>query len=122
MSKRKGFIWIVVLVGIASAVALAWTFMGSHRGHMLESEGVTSTSYDHADHVGQQYSCGMHPMIIVDEPGQCPICGMDLTPIKATGGAASDKPAVSARSNTGRLPWTRPTFATSRANRRWEWT
>ncbi|RLB76014.1 MAG: efflux RND transporter periplasmic adaptor subunit, partial [Deltaproteobacteria bacterium] len=29
----------------------------------------------------------MHPMIITDEPGICPICHMDLTPMKAeTGG------------------------------------
>lgn len=40
----------------------------------------------------QQYTCGMHPMIITDEPGQCPICGMDLTPVKATGAAAPAKP------------------------------
>ncbi|RMF45669.1 MAG: biotin/lipoyl-binding protein, partial [Deltaproteobacteria bacterium] len=24
----------------------------------------------------------MHPMVIVDEPGTCPICGMDLIPLK----------------------------------------
>ena len=29
-----------------------------------------------------QYTCGMHPMIIQDEPGTCPICGMKLTPMK----------------------------------------
>ncbi|MCF6266361.1 MAG: efflux RND transporter periplasmic adaptor subunit [Desulfuromusa sp.] len=34
-------------------------------------------------HTAEQYTCGMHPMIIVDEPGSCPICGMDLTPMKA---------------------------------------
>lgn len=34
-------------------------------------------------HAAEQYTCGMHPMIIVDEPGSCPICGMDLTPMKA---------------------------------------
>ncbi len=28
------------------------------------------------------YSCGMHPNIIENEPGTCPICGMNLTPIK----------------------------------------
>ncbi|MDT8419976.1 MAG: efflux RND transporter periplasmic adaptor subunit [Desulfuromonadales bacterium] len=39
---------------------------------------------------GTKYTCGMHPMIIVDEPGSCPICGMDLTPLKAgTGGSGS---------------------------------
>ena len=30
----------------------------------------------------QQYTCGMHPEIISDEPGYCPICGMKLTPIR----------------------------------------
>jgi Cu(I)/Ag(I) efflux system membrane fusion protein/cobalt-zinc-cadmium efflux system membrane fusion protein len=29
-----------------------------------------------------QYTCGMHPMIVVDEPGLCPICQMDLTSLK----------------------------------------
>jgi len=36
----------------------------------------------------QLYSCGMHPEVISDEPGNCPICGMKLTPIKGT---AQDK-------------------------------
>jgi Cu(I)/Ag(I) efflux system membrane fusion protein/cobalt-zinc-cadmium efflux system membrane fusion protein len=42
----------------------------------------------------QKYTCGMHPFIIQDEPGSCPICGMNLTPLKAgTAGAdAAEKP------------------------------
>ncbi|MDX9708902.1 MAG: efflux RND transporter periplasmic adaptor subunit [Trichloromonas sp.] len=45
----------------------------------------------HDDHAGEgteaktQYTCGMHPFIIQDEPGLCPICNMQLTPLK--GGA-----------------------------------
>lgn len=31
----------------------------------------------------QLYTCGMHPQVIQDEPGNCPICGMKLTPMKA---------------------------------------
>ena len=31
--------------------------------------------------VGHKYTCPMHPQIIRDEPGQCPICGMDLVPV-----------------------------------------
>lgn len=48
---------------------------------------------DHDDGVGEetgaktQYTCGMHPFIIQDEPGLCPICNMQLTPLK--GGAAA---------------------------------
>src|SRR5690606_26057788 len=29
-----------------------------------------------------QYTCPMHPEIVRDEPGSCPICGMDLVPMK----------------------------------------
>ena len=32
----------------------------------------------------QLYTCSMHPQIVRDAPGQCPICGMDLVP-KARG-------------------------------------
>jgi membrane fusion protein, copper/silver efflux system len=33
------------------------------------------------------YTCGMHPQVIQDHPGNCPICGMKLTPIRKAGGA-----------------------------------
>ena len=28
------------------------------------------------------YTCGMHPQVIQEKPGDCPICGMKLTPIR----------------------------------------
>jgi Cu+-exporting ATPase len=31
-----------------------------------------------------QYTCPMHPKIIKDEPGNCPVCGMSLEPLIAT--------------------------------------
>ena len=33
-------------------------------------------------HELQQYTCTMHPQIIRDEPGNCPLCGMALVPLK----------------------------------------
>jgi len=36
----------------------------------------------------QLYTCGMHPQIIKKEPGNCPICGMKLTPIRANTASA----------------------------------
>jgi Cu(I)/Ag(I) efflux system membrane fusion protein len=35
----------------------------------------------------QLYTCGMHPQIIRDKPGDCPICGMKLTPIRSNSAA-----------------------------------
>lgn len=39
------------------------------------------------------YTCGMHPQIIKKEPGDCPICGMKLTPIRANKGDAASSAA-----------------------------
>ena len=33
-----------------------------------------------------QWTCSMHPFIIRDEPGLCPICNMDLVPVKKEAG------------------------------------
>ncbi len=39
--------------------------------------GIACTqNKDHAGH--DQYTCPMHPTVIQDKPGSCPVCGMDL--------------------------------------------
>jgi len=37
------------------------------------------------------YTCGMHPWIIQDHPGNCPICGMKLEPVHKTAAGAEPK-------------------------------
>ncbi len=37
------------------------------------------------------YTCPMHPKIQMDQPGQCPICGMTLVPVKTEGTEPSDQ-------------------------------
>lgn len=48
--------------------------------------GNTSTEASH-DHVSESknetYTCSMHPQIRQPEPGQCPLCGMDLIPVNS---------------------------------------
>jgi Cu2+-exporting ATPase len=39
---------------------------------------------DHTPH--QKYTCPMHPKIIKDVAGKCPICGMDLVPLSLSSG------------------------------------
>ena len=46
------------------------------------ANGSGATTETAAD--GQLWTCGMHPQVIQDEPGQCPICGMNLVPLDGT--------------------------------------
>ena len=47
------------------------------------------------------YHCPMHPQIVRDQPGECPICSMTLVPIETAraghGGAAGAAPASAPR-------------------------
>ncbi len=55
----------------------------------LVSCGDEATSEAPSEQAGAQlYTCGMHPQVVQDHPGSCPLCGMDLTPMKGGGGAA----------------------------------
>ena len=43
------------------------------------AEALDDTALEHAaKHLDSRYVCPMHPQIVRDEPGTCPICGMDL--------------------------------------------
>lgn len=39
-----------------------------------------------------EYVCPMHPEVVLDEPGSCPICGMDLVPREAAMGGMDPGP------------------------------
>jgi multidrug efflux pump subunit AcrA (membrane-fusion protein) len=41
-----------------------------------------------------QYTCTMHPDILEDGPGLCPLCKMDLTPLSAAGNLQAEKRMV----------------------------
>lgn len=68
--RIPGYVWIgLALVAVLAAGILAGVVM-SPRGSATITQEKT------------QYTCGMHPEIVQDEPGYCPICGMKLTPLK----------------------------------------
>ncbi len=50
----------------------------------------------------QQYTCGMHPFVIQDGPGLCPICGMTLTPLKP--GTSGSQPQAAKVAKQWRSP------------------
>jgi RND family efflux transporter MFP subunit len=48
-----------------------------------------------AQEAGGTWTCGMHPQVIQNTPGDCPICRMKLTPARAESGGQSDTKAIS---------------------------
>jgi membrane fusion protein, copper/silver efflux system len=76
--------WIVV------AVSLAATGCGVLGGGDRGTGGATATK--------QMYHCPMHPEVVSDKPGDCPICQMRLVPIPAAdkAGTAAPQPGAPA--------------------------
>jgi len=71
-------IFITAVISITVFAVAAWftgylTVRPMQESSHLHTEGDTTES-------NTLYSCGMHPWIVAKEPGNCPICGMDLTP------------------------------------------
>ncbi len=61
---------------LLSGLLLGWLIFGGNNAHNhAQEEAIT-------DEVVTTWTCSMHPQIRMDEPGQCPICGMDLIPLK----------------------------------------
>ena len=76
-------IWILILViaSLTIGVVAGRTLFGSSQTAGIQAEETDGN---------QQYTCGMHPEIISDEPGYCPICEMKLTPIRNETASSSD--------------------------------
>jgi Cu2+-exporting ATPase len=65
--------------------------------HALLKPGLAAVqNEDHAGHGFQKYTCPMHPQIIRDAPGNCPLCGMTLVPM---GGKPKDGSAHASHSS-----------------------
>ena len=72
-----------VLMAIAIMLAATATFAQAkqnsakmHHGHHY---------HGHHGHGAQKYTCTMHPEVVMNKPGKCPKCNMDLVPMKMKG-------------------------------------
>jgi Cu(I)/Ag(I) efflux system membrane fusion protein/cobalt-zinc-cadmium efflux system membrane fusion protein len=92
MNKKLRSVLMIAAAGVVAGLVIAAVMPKRHSGHVHDVASVVAPSSAVAAEVAaQKYTCGMHPMIITDEPGICPICNMDLTPFKS-GGSDPDKP------------------------------
>lgn len=80
---------VLIYIGLVAGGLLLgyWMFSDS-----VEENSEASEVTDGHDHGGEtaaeMWTCSMHPQIMQPEPGDCPICGMDLIPAANSGGGA----------------------------------
>lgn len=80
---KPGMVRLRAIGGVLLAL-LATAALG-HGAHAATPH-AHETADPHAAHRDeaakkQLYTCGMHPQVIRDRPGNCPICGMELVPL-----------------------------------------
>jgi Cu(I)/Ag(I) efflux system membrane fusion protein len=84
--------WVILSgVVLAALYTLGLAFLPAQPG-AAPSSGE-QPGHEH----GTKYYCPMHPQIVSDQPGQCPICSMSLVPMKSGGAPSAVKggpPAV----------------------------
>jgi multidrug efflux pump subunit AcrA (membrane-fusion protein) len=98
---RVRYLLAIIVVGLAMLVLGAGysqkvNTLVSDAKHLLAASQPASAAASAAK-TQTWYTCAMHPFIVMDHPGKCPICAMDLEPLdmsKYTGQVALD-PVVS---------------------------
>ena len=91
MKKNNIYILLAVLGGLLAGYLI---FGSGTEGSISEKDlSEMSDSHDHeGETVAEMWTCSMHPQIMQPEPGDCPICGMDLIPAETTAdGLAADQ-------------------------------
>ncbi len=74
---------LVAVFALGVFVSELFSRTGSPGTSLVEA----STAHDHGEAAGpQMWTCSMHPQIRQPNPGDCPICGMDLIPVATSSG------------------------------------
>jgi len=79
---RFGAVAAVLTVLVAGGLTWAGCRQGTPSGTSAANPSAT------------KYHCPMHPTVVSDRPGDCPICGMKLVQIALPGPSAAEKPAT----------------------------
>ena len=89
--QSKTIKYIVVAL---AGMFVGWALFTPSTGTSPDVSDHSASQDTHADHSGHSHvqdengvwTCSMHPQIRQDKPGKCPICAMDLIPLRQTSG------------------------------------
>ncbi|MFC1453938.1 heavy metal-binding domain-containing protein, partial [Verrucomicrobiota bacterium] len=81
MKPKTKLIITITIIALAAISVAGFLLKQSARDHKSTTEAKSE----------QLYTCGMHPQVIQNKPGNCPVCGMKLTPIRRQTGPTEQK-------------------------------
>jgi Cu(I)/Ag(I) efflux system membrane fusion protein len=86
--KIFSYKWVNYGLLLVLGIFLGWIF--------FHSPGRKNEIHNHQSEVAQGtiWTCAMHPQIKMQQPGKCPICGMDLIPLVQSGNTSVDPGAI----------------------------
>ncbi len=70
-----------ILMALAIILATTTTFAQATK----DSTKMHHGHHGHHSQMKTKYTCTMHPEVVMNKPGKCPKCGMDLVPMKKKG-------------------------------------
>lgn len=85
--------YIITILALIVGLGLGWVFFA---GESPEPK------HDHSEEAVEFWTCSMHPNVRSQEPGDCPLCGMDLIPANS-GGSEVDNSAITLSDNQIRI-------------------
>ena len=91
MNPKKIFVLVALAlfsgIGVTLLAASVWGIPWVESSAKAAA-GDASDGHEHADDGGSgaYYTCPMHPSVVSDKPGACPVCQMDLIKKKKSGG------------------------------------
>ena len=79
---------VIILIGVALTAGWYLAQLDTGASEELTRESALQHSVKHLD---PKYQCPMHPDIVKDKEGSCPICGMDLELLKQQDNSSSPR-------------------------------
>ncbi len=101
--RRRGALLLGITIALLSGFGLAWMillnpfeipFLTSVGERLTGGTSRDMTADQHPAPIAQLWTCGMHPQVLQDHPGTCPICAMNLVRKRHGGSEPSAQPAT----------------------------
>jgi Cu(I)/Ag(I) efflux system membrane fusion protein len=102
--------YVQFILLIAAGILIGWIIKPSTKSSTENASGDVITALAKE----QIWTCSMHPQIRMNEPGQCPICGMDLIPLNSSGSDEDSPMAISMSETAMQLANVQTMFVTNR--------